>query len=60
MSASGQALAVCLRNVLRDPLGLRIFNGVMAVLLVASLYPLFVRALMPSYKASCKCPPACL
>ncbi|OSR29274.1 lysine transporter LysE [Pseudomonas savastanoi pv. retacarpa] len=31
-----------LRNVLRDPLGLRIFNGVMAVLLVASLYPLFV------------------
>ncbi|KPW32731.1 Amino acid transporter LysE [Pseudomonas amygdali pv. mellea] len=31
-----------LRTVLRDPLGLRIFNGVMAVLLVASLYPLFV------------------
>ncbi|MDU8501540.1 LysE family translocator [Pseudomonas syringae] len=31
-----------LRNVLRDPLGLRIFNGVMAALLVASLYPLFV------------------
>ncbi|KPB16426.1 LysE family translocator [Pseudomonas amygdali] len=31
-----------LRNILRDPLGLRIFNGVMAVLLVASLYPLFV------------------
>ncbi|MEG5267182.1 LysE family translocator [Pseudomonas sp. JDS28PS106] len=31
-----------LRNVLRDPLGLRVFNGVMAVLLVASLYPLFV------------------
>ncbi|MDU8631330.1 LysE family translocator [Pseudomonas syringae group sp. 243L2] len=31
-----------LRNVLRDPLGLRIFNGVMAVLLVASLYPLIV------------------
>lgn len=30
-----------LRNVLRDPLGLRVFNGVMAVLLVASLYPLF-------------------
>ncbi|PBQ13933.1 lysine transporter LysE [Pseudomonas congelans] len=31
-----------LRNVLRDPLGLRIFNGVMAALLVASLYPLFI------------------
>lgn len=31
-----------LRNVLRDPVGLRVFNGVMAVLLVASLYPLFV------------------
>ncbi|RMV96533.1 Amino acid transporter LysE [Pseudomonas caricapapayae] len=31
-----------LRNVLRDPLGLRLFNGVMALLLVASLYPLFV------------------
>ncbi|MCD5992719.1 LysE family translocator [Pseudomonas sp. CDFA 602] len=31
-----------LRNVLRDPVGLRIFNGVMAVLLVASLYPLFI------------------
>ncbi|RMU32768.1 Amino acid transporter LysE [Pseudomonas avellanae] len=31
-----------LRNILRDPLGLRIFNGVMAALLVASLYPLFV------------------
>ncbi|MBX8512886.1 LysE family translocator [Pseudomonas cichorii] len=29
-----------LRNVLRDPLKLRIFNGVMAVLLVVSLYPL--------------------
>ncbi|KPX44632.1 Amino acid transporter LysE [Pseudomonas syringae pv. helianthi] len=31
-----------LRNVLREPLGLRLFNGVMALLLVASLYPLFV------------------
>ncbi|CAM3383032.1 lysine transporter LysE [Pseudomonas floridensis] len=31
-----------LRNVLRDPLGLRIFNGVMAALLVASLYPLII------------------
>lgn len=31
-----------LRNVLRYPLGLRIFNGVMAALLVASLYPLFI------------------
>ncbi|MBI6573721.1 LysE family translocator [Pseudomonas viridiflava] len=31
-----------LRNVLRDPVGLRIFNGVMAALLVASLYPLFI------------------
>ncbi|MBP1147755.1 threonine/homoserine/homoserine lactone efflux protein [Pseudomonas sp. PvP027] len=31
-----------LRNVLRDPLGLSIFNGVMAALLVASLYPLFI------------------
>ncbi|MBD8494117.1 LysE family translocator [Pseudomonas syringae] len=29
-----------LRNVLRDPRGLRIFNGVMALLLVLSLYPL--------------------
>ncbi|MCV4344007.1 LysE family translocator [Pseudomonas capsici] len=29
-----------LRNVLRDPLKLRIFNGVMAFLLVVSLYPL--------------------
>jgi threonine/homoserine/homoserine lactone efflux protein len=29
-----------LRNVLRDPVRLRIFNGVMAVLLVLSLYPL--------------------
>lgn len=31
-----------LRNVLRDPVGLRIFNGVMAALLVASLYPLII------------------
>lgn len=29
-----------LRNVLRDPLWLRVFNGVMAALLVLSLYPL--------------------
>ena len=29
-----------LRNVLRDPFWLRIFNGVMAALLVVSLYPL--------------------
>ncbi len=29
-----------LRNVLRDPFWLRVFNGVMAVLLVLSLYPL--------------------
>lgn len=31
-----------LRNVLQHPLRLRLFNGVMAILLVASLYPLFV------------------
>ncbi|MDF2642960.1 MAG: LysE family translocator [Pseudomonas sp.] len=31
-----------LRNVLRNPVGLRVFNGVMAILLVASLYPLFI------------------
>lgn len=31
-----------LRNVLRNPVGLRVFNGIMAALLVASLYPLFV------------------
>jgi len=29
-----------LRNVLRDPFWLRVFNGVMAALLVVSLYPL--------------------
>ncbi|MFJ4145506.1 LysE family translocator [Pseudomonas sp. NPDC089734] len=31
-----------LRNVLRDPLRLRLFNGLMAILLVASLYPLIL------------------
>lgn len=31
-----------LRNVLRNPTSLRVFNVVMAALLVASLYPLFV------------------
>jgi threonine/homoserine/homoserine lactone efflux protein len=31
-----------LRNVLQHPLRLRLFNGIMAILLVASLYPLFV------------------
>jgi len=34
------AFGSLLRNVLRDPRGLRIFNGVMALLLVLSLYPL--------------------
>ena len=29
-----------LRNALRDPFWLRVFNGVMATLLVLSLYPL--------------------
>ncbi len=43
-SATWAAFGSGLRRFLRDPLHVRIFNVVMAVLLVASLYPVFADA----------------
>jgi threonine/homoserine/homoserine lactone efflux protein len=37
--SSWAAIGTVLRNWLRDPRKLRVFNGVMAALLVATLYP---------------------